>query len=40
VIEGRRSVWELDQVRVDDGGGDGDTAGDNSLFMVQGVFVP
>jgi hypothetical protein len=42
VIEGKRSVWELGQVQVDDGGpdGDADTAGDNTLFMVQGVFVP
>jgi hypothetical protein len=38
----RRAVWELGQVRVDDGGADGDadTPADNTLFMVQGVFVP
>jgi hypothetical protein len=42
VTAGKRSVWELGQVQVDDGGADGDadTAGDNTLFMVQGVFVP
>jgi hypothetical protein len=42
IPEGARSVWGLDQVRVYDGGpdGDADTAGDNSLFEVQGVFVP
>jgi hypothetical protein len=42
VVEGKRAVWELGQVQVDDGGADGDadTAGDNTLFMKQGVFVP
>lgn len=42
VPEGDRSLWALDQVRVYDGGadGDGDTAGDNQLFEVQGLFVP
>jgi Tol biopolymer transport system component len=40
--EGTRAVWELDQVRVFDGGsdGDGDTTAGNSLFAVQGFFVP
>jgi dipeptidyl aminopeptidase/acylaminoacyl peptidase len=42
VIEGRRAIWELGQVQVDDGGADGDadTPGDNTLFMTQGLFVP
>ena len=42
VTGGKRAVWGLGQVQVDDGGADGDadTAGDNTLFMVQGVFVP
>ena len=42
VAEQRRSIWALDQVRVYDGGPDEDatTTGDNSLFAVQGVFVP
>ncbi len=40
--EGTREIWQLDQVRVYDGGPDedADTAGDNALFAVQGVFVP
>jgi hypothetical protein len=40
--EGKRAVWELSQIRVFDGGADGDadTTGDNTLFAVQGVFVP
>ena len=42
VVEGKRAVWELGQVQVDDGGADGDadTAADNTLFMKQGIFVP
>ena len=40
--EGTRAVWALDHVRVYDGGPDedADTTADNSLFAVQGVFVP
>ena len=40
--EGKRAIWELSQIQVFDGGADGDadTAGDNTLFAVQGVFVP
>jgi hypothetical protein len=42
VSTGARTVWGLGQTRVDDGGADGDadTAGDNTQFMVQGLFVP
>jgi dipeptidyl aminopeptidase/acylaminoacyl peptidase len=42
VPEGSRAIWALDQVRVYDGGPDEQAAteGDNSLFAVQGVFVP
>ena len=42
VKEGRRSTWQLDRVRVFDGGadGDGDTVGDNTLFATAGLFVP
>jgi Tol biopolymer transport system component len=41
VREGKREVWQLDQVHVYDGGQDGATAeGDGTLFAVQGVFVP
>jgi TolB protein len=40
--EGTRAVWALDRLKVYDGGpdGDADTTADNSLFAVQGVFVP
>jgi hypothetical protein len=42
VKEGARAIWQLDQVRVHDGGADfdADTASDNRLFFVQGTFVP
>jgi hypothetical protein len=42
VLEGRRAIWGLGQVRVFDGGADsnGDTTGDNTLFAVQGFFAP
>ena len=42
VKEGARAIWQFDQVRVFDGGADfdADTAADNRLFFVQGVFVP
>jgi hypothetical protein len=42
VRAGARAVWGLGQVRLHDGGADGeaDTPGDNELFSVQGVFVP
>ena len=41
VTEGARSIWELGQISVNDGGPDGLAATqDNTLFAVQGVFVP
>ena len=42
VREGKRAVWGLGQVQVFDGGADGDadTAADNTLFAVQGLFAP
>jgi hypothetical protein len=42
IPEGKRSVWELGQVHLDDLGADNDadTVDDNAPFMVQGVFVP
>jgi Tol biopolymer transport system component len=42
VVEGRRTIWALDQVKLYDGGADGDasTTGDNTLFMDEGVFIP
>jgi len=41
VKESMRSIWELDHVRVFDGGADGavDTT-PNTLFATEGVFVP
>jgi hypothetical protein len=36
-----RATWQLDQVEVFDGGADGDAdTPDNTLFAVQGVFLP
>ena len=42
IKEGKRSIWQLDRIRVFDGGadGDGDTVADNTLFATQGVFIP
>ena len=42
IVAGARTVWAIGQIRVLDGGADqdADTAGDNSLFAVQGLFVP
>jgi hypothetical protein len=42
VLEGKRAVWGLGRVQIYDGGADGDadTAGDNTLFMEQGLFAP
>jgi hypothetical protein len=42
VPEGKRSVWELGQIKVLDGGpdGDADTPTGNTVFARQGVFVP
>ncbi len=40
--ESQRSIWELGQVRLFDGGTDGlaSTPDDNTLLAVQGLFVP
>jgi plastocyanin len=41
VVEGKRSVWEVGQVQVFDGGSDGVVStAPNTLFATQGVFVP
>jgi WD40 repeat protein len=42
VLEGKRAIWQLGQVKVYDGGSDGlaSTTADNMLFMDQGVFIP
>ena len=41
-MEGKRAIWQLGQVQVFDGGPDGTAAtpSGNTLFAVQGVFVP
>ena len=41
VVEQTRNLWELGEIRVEDGGSDGDadTPG-NGTFAVQGVFIP
>jgi hypothetical protein len=41
ITETKRSIWQLGQVRVNDGGPDGVVSTTpNTLFAVQGVFVP
>jgi hypothetical protein len=41
VVSGSRSVWELNNIKVLDGGPDGTAATpDNTLFASQAVFVP
>jgi uncharacterized protein len=42
IREGKRTIWDISQVQVFDGGADGDadTTGDNTLFEVQGLFAP
>ena len=41
VIEGKRAIWAFEQLQLIDGGADGVIATTpNSLFAVQGVFVP
>jgi len=41
IKEGRRSMWQLGQVRVNDGGADGvASTTPNAPFAVQGVLVP
>ncbi len=41
INEGKRSIWELDQIRVSDGGPRGDpTEFSGTPFLVQGLFVP
>ena len=41
VKEGLRSLWQLGQVQVFDGGSDGvASTTPNTLFAVQGLFVP
>jgi len=41
ITEIKRTIWQLGQVRVNDGGADGVVSTTpNTLFAVQGVFVP
>jgi hypothetical protein len=42
VKEGARSIWQLGQVKIYDGGSDSDadTTADNTLFMDEGIFIP
>jgi hypothetical protein len=41
VKENRRAIWQLDQVKVFDGGADGVVStSPNTLFAVQGIFAP
>ena len=42
VLEGKRAIWQLDQLAVWDGGEDGfiESRDDNTVLAVQGVFVP
>ena len=42
MVESKRASWQLGQVQVFDGGpdDDADTVPGNTLFAVQGVFVP
>jgi hypothetical protein len=41
IPEGKRAIWALQQVKVFDGGADGDVdTAPNTLFATQGLFVP
>ena len=41
IKETQRSIWQLGQVQVFDGGADGVVSTNpNTLFAAQGVFVP
>ena len=42
VKEGARAIWQMGQIRLFDGGpdGDGSTHSGNTLFAAQGLFVP
>jgi hypothetical protein len=41
IREAKRSIWQLGQVKVFDGGADGSVStADNTLFEVQGLFAP
>jgi hypothetical protein len=41
VVQSDRTIWQLGQIEVLDGGADGQAStNDNTVFARQGVFVP
>ena len=41
ITSGDRTIWQLGQLEVYDGGTDGDAETDgNTVFLRQGIFVP
>jgi hypothetical protein len=41
IKEGKRTIWQLGEIRVYDGGADGfPSSFPNDVFLTQGVFVP
>jgi hypothetical protein len=41
IKEGKRTIWQLGEIRVFDGGADGSPSSlPNDMFLRQGVFVP
>jgi hypothetical protein len=42
ILESMRTVWEIGQTSVYDAGPDGNiaTAGDNTIYLRQGIFIP
>jgi hypothetical protein len=42
ITEGDRSIWQIGEIEVSDGGADGlvSTSGDNTTFARQGIFIP
>jgi hypothetical protein len=41
IVSGKRAIWQLGQVQVNDGGADGSVSTNpNSVFERQGIFIP
>jgi len=41
IREGKRSIWQMGQIQVSDGGADGQVGTTpNTTFARQGIFVP
>jgi hypothetical protein len=41
IVAGKRAIWQLGQVQVNDGGADGvASTNPNSVFERQGIFIP